>query len=139
MFHCTGLISPSTLLIGYYHSLLLRDIDADVLLDKMSTNGLIASHDQELISASHSNHQQNWLLLEHVRHMEMEELVKFCRSVEESYPQLGLQLVTGMRILCVPSKYVNVIYYSTAIQQYSRYRITVLYKRRDISAQPNSL
>ena len=99
VFHCTGLISPSTLLIGYYHSLLLRDIDADVLLDKMSTNGLIASHDQELISASHSNHQQNWLLLEHVRHMEMEELVKFCKFVEESSPQLGLQLVTGMEVL----------------------------------------
>ena len=103
IFHCTGLTSPSTLLIGYYHSLLLRTIDADVLLNQMYSNGLITPRDRELILVGKSNHQRNWLLLEYVRHVAMEELVKFCKLVKESSPQLGLQLVTGMGILCLPS------------------------------------
>ena len=74
----------------------MRDINADFLLDKMSSNGLLAAHDQELILTGQSMHHRNWLLLEHVRHMKMESLMKFCKLVQESYPQIGLQLVTGM-------------------------------------------
>ena len=97
LFH-VALISPSTLLIGYYHSLLMRDINADLLMDKMSSNGLLATHDQKLILTGHSVHQRNWLLLEHVRHMEMQALMKLCEFVQEISPQVGLQLIAGMQL-----------------------------------------
>ena len=99
MFYCTGLISSSTLLIGYYHIILLRDINADMLLDKMCTNGFITPHDRELILAGHSIHQQKLLLLEHVRHMEMQKLVKFCEFVKETSLRAGLQLKAGIIFL----------------------------------------
>ena len=74
----------------------MRDINADFLVDKMSSNGLLAAHDQELILTGHSMHQRCWLLLEHVRHMEMQMLMKICESVQEISPQVGLQLIAGM-------------------------------------------
>ena len=77
----------------------MRDINADCLLDKMSSNGLLTAHDQELIMTGQSMHQRNWLLLEHVRHKKMELLMKIFKLVQEFYPQIGLQLVTGMQIL----------------------------------------
>ena len=98
IFYCAGWISPSTLLIGYYHSLLIRNINADLLVDKMSSNGLLAAHDQELILTGHSVHQRNWLLLEYVRHMEMQTLMKFYGFVQEMSPQVGLQLIAGMQL-----------------------------------------
>ena len=98
LFHCTGWISPSTLLIGYYHGSLMRDINADYLMDEMSSNGLLTAHDQELILTGQSIHQRNWLLLEHVQHMKMQALTKFCGFVQESFPQIGLQLTAGEHI-----------------------------------------
>ena len=98
---CIGSISPSTLLIGFYHSLLMRDINADLLMDRMSSNGLLAPHDQQLILAGQSMHQRNWLLLEHVRQMEIESLIKLCELMQEMFPQVGLQLAVGMHILHV--------------------------------------
>ena len=91
-----ALISPSTLLIGYYHSLLMKNINPHLLMDTISSNGLLAAHDQELILTGHSMHQRCWLLLEHVRHMEMQMLMKICESVQEISPQVGLQLIAGM-------------------------------------------
>ena len=76
----------------------MRNINADLLIDKMSSNGLLAAHDQELILTGHSVHQRNWLLLEHVRHMEIEAMMKLCKLVQEIYPQIGLQLITGMQV-----------------------------------------
>jgi len=94
--YCAGLILPSTLLIGYYHSLLLRDINADLLMEEMCSNDLLTSHDQELIlSGQYSVHQKNWLLLEHIRHVEMQALEKSCKLVQKISPQVGLQLITG--------------------------------------------
>ena len=98
LFHCVGWISLSTLLIGYYHSLLIRDINADLLMNKMSSNGLLAAHDQELILTGQAIHQRNWLLLEHVRHMEAQALMRFCELVQEISPQVGSQLVVGMQM-----------------------------------------
>ena len=98
LFHCVGWISPSTLLIGYYHSLLIRDINADLLMNKMSSNGLLAVHDQELILTGQAIHQRNRLLLEHVRHMEVQALMRCCELVQEISPQVGLQLVVGMQM-----------------------------------------
>ena len=96
LFHCIGWILPSTLLIGYYHSLLMRDIDPCVVMDKMCSNGLLAPHDQDTILAGYSIYQRSWLLWEHVRHMKMQALMKFCESVQEIVPQVGLQLIAGM-------------------------------------------
>ena len=96
--HHVGWISPSTLLIGYYHSLLIRDINADLLMDKMSSNGLIAACDQELILTGQDMHQRNWLLLEYMRHTEVQTLMRFCGLVQEISPQVGLQLVAGMQM-----------------------------------------
>ena len=73
----------------------MRDINADLLMDKMSSNGLLPAHDQELILTGQSLQHRNWLLLEHVRHMKMESLIKFCEFVQSSSPQVGLQLIKG--------------------------------------------
>ena len=96
LFHCIGWILPSTLLISYYHSLLMRDIDPCVVMDKMCSNDLLAPRDQGTILSGYSVYQRSWLLLEHVRHMEMQVLVKFCEFVQEVLPQVGVQLVAGM-------------------------------------------
>ena len=92
------MISSSTLLIGYYHILLKRDINADLLMDKMSSDGLLGPHDKELILTGQSLHHRNCLLLEHVRHMEMQALMTFCEFVQGISPQVGLQLIEGMCI-----------------------------------------
>ena len=75
----------------------MRDINADLLIDKMSSNGLLSPHDQELILTGHSMHQRNLLLLEHVRHVEMQILMKVCEFVQEISSQVGLQLIAGMK------------------------------------------
>ena len=74
----------------------MRDINADLLMDKISSGGLLAPHDQELILTGQSLYQRNCLLLEHMRHMEMQALMKFCEFVQGISPQVGLQLIEGM-------------------------------------------
>ena len=74
----------------------MRHINADVLMNKMSSNGLLATHDQELILTGQSMYQRNWLLLEHVRQMKTKTLIKLCAFVKEISPQVGLQLIAGM-------------------------------------------
>lgn len=77
----------------------MRHINADLLMDKISSSGLLAAHDQEVILTGQSMHQRNWLLLEYVRQMEMQTLMKFCELVQEISPQVGLQLIAGMKLL----------------------------------------
>ena len=77
----------------------MRHVNADFLLDKMSSNGLLAAHDQELILTGQSMHHRNCLLLEHVRQMEMQILMRICEFVQELSPQVGLQLIAGIQIL----------------------------------------
>ena len=89
-------MSISTLLIGYYHGLLLRDINADVLTKKMCSIGLLNVYNQIVISSGHSVHHRNWLLLEHVRHMNKQFLLKFCKLLQEELPVIGSQLNIGM-------------------------------------------
>ena len=91
-------MSASTLLIGYYHGLLLRNIDADLLTDKMYSVGLLTSQDQIVISSGHSVYQKNWLLLGQVQHMDGQALLTFCELVEEVWPQIGSQLIAGLCI-----------------------------------------
>ena len=90
--------SITTLLVGYYYDVLLRDIDADVLTDKMCTTGLLAEHERAIIYSGHSIHHRNMLLLEHVRHMDLQALVTFCELLQEMWPQIALQLTTGMHV-----------------------------------------
>ena len=96
------MMSTTTLLIGYYHGLLLRSIDADLLTDKMCSVGLLTAHEQIVISSGHSVYQKNRLLLYHVQHMSVRALLAFCELVQEIWPQVGSQLITGMciSILC---------------------------------------
>lgn len=91
---------PSTLLIGYYNGLLLKDVNhVDFLINKMLLHGLLNFNEEKLILTGHSAHQRNQLLLEHVRHMQTQTLMIFCGFVQEIVPKVGLQLVTGMRTL----------------------------------------
>ena len=92
-------MSISTLLIGYYHGLLLRDIDADQLTDKMCSSGLLTDHQQTVISSGHTVHHRNWLLLEYVRQLDLEFLLKFCELLREKWPQIGTQLIMGMSLV----------------------------------------
>ena len=87
-----GVVSVSTLLVGYYHGLLLRDVNADTLTKKMCSAGLLNVHEQTAISSGHSIHHRNWLLLEHIRHMDKQSLLKFCKLLQEEWPEIGSQL-----------------------------------------------
>ena len=91
-------MSIGTLLIGYYHGLLLRDIDADLLTDKMYSTGLLTAEEQSFISSGHTVHHRNWLLLEHVRHFELKLLLEFCRLVKKEWVEIGSQLTAGTYI-----------------------------------------
>ena len=90
-------ISSSTLLIGYYHGLLLKYIDANIMVNKMYSNGLLTAYEEELILTGHSMHQRNLLLLGYVRHMQTVTLMIFCDYVQESFPRIGSQLIKGMQ------------------------------------------
>ena len=94
-------VTFATLLIGYYHGLLLRDIDADLLTDKMCSIGLLTVDEQSFISSGHTVYHRNWLLLEHVRHMELKFLLKFCELVQEEWVEIGSQLITGTYAHCI--------------------------------------
>jgi len=90
-----GVLPVSTLLIGYYHGLLLRDTNADSLIDDLYSTGLLTAHEQNVILSGHSFNHRNWLLLEYVRHMDSQALLAFSELVKDVWPQIGLQLVTG--------------------------------------------
>ena len=90
-----GAVLIPTLLIGYYHGLLLRDMNADQLTDKMCSTGLLTDYEQTVISSGHTVHQRNRLLLEYVRRMELKILFEFCKLTLEEWPEIGLQLITG--------------------------------------------
>ena len=93
-----GILPASSMLIGYYHGLLLRDTNADSLIGHLWYNGLLSAHEQNVILSGGSLHYRNWLLLEHVRHMDSSSLMIFSELVKEVWPQIGIQLVTGMYI-----------------------------------------
>ena len=90
------MMTTATLLIGYYHGLLLKSIDADMLKDKMCSVGLLTTHEKFIISSGHSVYQKNCLLLNHVQQMDVQALLKFSQLVQEIWPQIGSQLIEGM-------------------------------------------
>ena len=95
------MMTTATLLVGYYHGLLLKSINADMLTDAMCSAELLTAHEQIVVSSGHSGHHRNLLLLEYVRHMDIQALETFCELVQEMWPQIGSQLVTGVCILLI--------------------------------------
>ena len=93
--YSVGISSTSTLLVGYYHGLLLRDTNADSLMGDLYSIGLLSAQEQNIVLSGHSSHHRNWLLLEHVRHMDSQTLSVFSELVQDVWPQIGMQLVTG--------------------------------------------
>ena len=91
-----GTLSSSTLLIGYYHGLLLRDTNAESLMDDLYSSGLVTAQEQNVILSGYSLHHRNFLLLELVRHMDSKAILVFSKVVEDIWPEIGMQLVTGM-------------------------------------------
>ena len=89
------MLPTSTLLIGYYHGLLLRDTNADSLVGDLYSTGLLTVQELNVILSSHSSHHRNWLLLEHVRHMDSQALLGFSGLVKDVWPHIGIQLTTG--------------------------------------------
>ena len=95
-----AMMPTTTLLIGYYHGLLLNSIDADLLIDKMCSVGLLSVHEQNVISSGYSIYQKNWLLLEHVRQMKVQAVMTFCDLIQQIWPEIAVKLITG---LCTPA------------------------------------
>ena len=100
-----GMLSTSTLLIGYYHGLLLRDTSAESLVGDLFSTGLLSGQELSVILSSHSSHHRIRLLLEHVRCMDSQALMKFSELVKVVWPQIGMQLVAGITTLVV--KYIS--------------------------------
>jgi len=90
------MMSTPTLLVGYYHGLLLRDINVDQLCDKMSSSGLLTTHDQHVISTGYSVYQKKYLVLENIRHMDEKSFPVVCEVIHELWPEIGTQLKAGM-------------------------------------------
>ena len=89
-------MTSQALLMSYYRDLLLDDLNADLLADKMCAAGLLTDQEQAIISSGHSVHQRNMMLLEYTRHMDMQTVKSFCELVQETWPQSGSQLIIGM-------------------------------------------
>ena len=89
--------SPLTLLIGYYHGLLSRDINAGLLIEEMYSKKLLntESDDHIIVSTGHSVYQKNLLLLEYVRHMNAKSFLEFCKVIMNLWPEIGAQIVAG--------------------------------------------
>ena len=101
-YDCLGILPASTLLIAYYHGLLLRDTNVDLLMGDLYWNELLTAHQQAIIFSGHSLHHRNWLLLEHVCHMDTQSLSVFSELVKRVWPHIGIQLLTGMHVtVCV--------------------------------------
>ena len=64
-------------------------------MDKMCSQSVLSPHDQAMILAGHSIPQRSWSLLECVRSMKIQDLVKFCEFVQEILPEVTLQLMAG--------------------------------------------
>ena len=90
------MLSASTLLIGYYHGLLLRDTNADAMIFNLYFAGLMNVQELIVILSGHSLFHRNWLLLNHIRHVSSQGLLAFSQLVNAEWPLIGMQLVTGM-------------------------------------------
>ena len=93
-------MSTSTLLVGYYHDLLLRDVVADSLTTAMVVKGILTTDDEKFVNTGYSIYQRNLLLLEYVQSMDTQALLTFCELVQELWPQIGMQLTTGIGVYC---------------------------------------
>ena len=100
LFCIVAMASSLTLLIGYYHGLLLRDIDTDLIND-MCSEGLLSTDDQKIISTGHCLYHKKWFLLEHVRHMDTKTFLEFCKLILNLWPEIGEQLITGTYVTYV--------------------------------------
>ena len=97
-----GILPTSMLLIAYYHGLLLRDANVDLLMGDLCCNELLTAHQQVVIFSGHSLHHRNWLLLEHACHMDTQSLLVFSELVKKVWPHIGIQLLAGMHatVMC---------------------------------------
>ena len=89
-------MAASTLLIGYYHGLLLRDIHADSLIGDLIFTRLLSTQELNMILSAHSCHHRNWLLLECARHFDSQALLTFSKLIKDVWPQIGTQLIIGV-------------------------------------------
>ena len=101
------MMTTATLLVGYYHGLLLQTIDADLLKDKMCSVGLLTAHEEVIISSGHSVYQKNWLLLNHVQQMDVQAFLTFSELIQEIWPQIGSQLISGMYVVLIIKQCTN--------------------------------
>ena len=91
-------MTSQALLITYYHGLLMSGVDADLLTDQMRSAQLLTGQEEVIISSGHSIYVRNQMLLEYTRHMDIQAFMSFCKLVQETWPQIGTQLFTGMHI-----------------------------------------
>ena len=116
------MMTAVTLLVGYYHGLLLETIDADLLKDKLCSIGLLTAHQEVIISSGHSVYQKNRLLLNHVQQMDVQAFLTFSELVQEIWPQVGSQLISGMYVLLPMHKHL----FKRFLEFYSYIRILLL-------------
>ena len=64
----------------------------------MCSAGLLNVNEQTIISSGDTVHQRNWLLLEYIRHMNLQVFIEFCKLLEVEWPEISSQLLTGMYV-----------------------------------------
>ena len=91
----------------------MRDIDADLLTDKVCSTRLLTDDEKSVISSSHTVHHRNWLLLEHVRHFKLQLLLEFCKLLKEEWVEIGSQLTAGKNTCSLGATYIATHWYVT--------------------------
>ena len=93
--HVGGDVSISTLLIGYYYGLLLRDLDVEETVEIMRSNDSLALQDQALVFSGYSGHQRKIILLEIIRQKDLKYVSAFCELLIDFDLEIGSVLLKG--------------------------------------------
>ena len=93
--HVGGDVSISTLLIGYYYGLLLRDLNVEETVEIMRSNDSLASQDQALVFSGYSGHQRKIILLEIIRQKDLKYISAFCELMIDFDLEIGSVLLKG--------------------------------------------
>ena len=91
-----AMMTSQTLLMTYYHDLLLNGVNADLLTDQMCSTQLLTGQEEAIISSGHSIHGRNKMLLEYTRHMDIQAFISFCKLVQGT----GLKSAHSYSLVC---------------------------------------
>jgi len=89
------LIATPYEVIDHFTDFLLVSLKHEILLPSMHSCGLLADHDLEVIATGPTGYHRNRLILNCVRHMDINGLFIFSKVLHETHPQINIPLMDG--------------------------------------------